>query len=288
MSRSRCQPFGRMVRAKGLLEQAADDWREDLNRLEALQAIADFDSSSEPGVWPQISKSALVADLRSKCEDPYRVYQGMTSLCGPAAIVFEFVERDPASYVTTCQTLYETGELVGATQTVSPSTTLLNSKVHKGISVADWLLMATMRETENAIFRIDADSGDVALGLTTPWEMKGWARELLGFRKLSYTSTAMWGEFDAMRRAETVRGASGLAFLLVTASMIEGTAEPLVAYPNHWVSFLGGLKIDDGVWYRWDSGHVDFSCYSWAASQAVSAGEGEFEDCLWGVVYAEL
>jgi len=256
--------------------------------LEALQAIAAFESSSEPGVWPQISKSALIADLRTKCEDPYQVYQGITSLCGPAAIVFEFVQRDSAGYVTTCQTLYETGELVGATTTVKPSATLLNSKVHKGISVADWLLMATMRETENAIFRIDADSGDVALGLTTPWEMKGWARELLGFRKLSYTSTAMWGEFEAIRRAKIVREASGLAFLLVTASMIKGTAEPLVAYPDHWVSFLGDLNIDDGVWYRWDSGHVSFSCYSWAAPKSVSAGEGEFEDCLWGVVYAEL
>ena len=63
-----------------------------------------------------------------------------------------------------------------------------------------------------------------------------------------------------------------------------GKPEPFVGYPNHWVSFLGNLHIDEGVWYRWDDGHIRFDCYSWGRTLHVNIGEGKFEDYMFGVV----
>ena len=56
----------------------------------------------------------------------------------------------------------------------------MRSKVKNGISVADWMLMATLRDTENELFPISGDSGNYVMGISTPWEMKGWIFELLG------------------------------------------------------------------------------------------------------------
>jgi len=66
-----------------------------------------------------------------------------------------------------------------------------------------------------------------------------------------------------------------------------GRPDPLIGHPNHWVTLTGGVKINEGVWYRWDSGHVEFDCYSWGDIFHVSLGEGAFEDYMWGVVTGE-
>ena len=51
--------------------------------------------------------------------------------------------------------------------------------------------------------------------------------------------TYFWGEYDAIRKAERVRNAGGVAFLLIDSAMV-GNPKPSVAMPNHWISFLGG------------------------------------------------
>lgn len=250
------------------------------------QAITRFETSPEPGVWPNIRKVDLLADIRKRTEDPYLVNQDGTPLCGPAAIVFELVSRQPSRYVEICQELYETGQFRSRTKEVKPSDTLLHSISHPGLAVADWMVMATLRDTENALFPVEASSGQFVMGISTPWEMKGWTFEILGFDKVEYESTYTYGEFDAMRKAEGVRNRGGVALLMINSAMLGGSA-PTIAIPEHWVSFLGDLSIDNGVWYRWDSGHIHFKCYSWGSSKIVDLGEGPFEDYMWGGVTGE-
>ena len=99
------------------------------------------------------------------------------------------------------------------------------------------------------------------MGLTTPGEMKGWASELLCFDTINYDSTYFTGEFDAMEKAAQVRSAGGVAFLLVDAALVD-EKEPVVATPNHWVSFLGDLDITGD-----DERHIRFKCYSWGGDR---------------------
>lgn len=242
-----------------------------------------FESSQTPGKWPYITKSELLADIKLKIANPFNINQGSTPLCGPASILFELVSRHPEKYVAICRELYETGKFTARTKAVQPSSTLLNSRVRSGISVADWMVMATLRDTENALFPVDSNSGDFVTGLSTPWEMKGWTFEILGYTNVSYESTFIYGEFEAMRQAKKIRDQGGVAFLMIHAAMV-GNPAPAVSVPNHWVSYLSNLQIDDGVWYQWDSGHIKFNCYSWGQNKFVNLGEGPFEDYMFGVV----
>lgn len=246
-------------------------------------AINKFEVSTRPGVWPYITKNFLLADIRRNVADAFNVAQGRTTFCGPAAIVFELVSKQPHRYIGICQELYETGKFQARTKPVEPSKTLLNSRIHSGISVADWMLMAALRDTENALFDVDACSGEFVQGITTPWEMKGWTFEIMGYDNVEYESTYIHGEFEAMGKAKKARNHGGVAFPMIHSAML-GQSEPTVAYPNHWVSFLGGLVIDEGVWDILDTGHIKFDCYSWGRKCHVDLGEGPFEDYMWGVV----
>ncbi|MUT68751.1 hypothetical protein [Paenibacillus sp. NEAU-GSW1] len=247
------------------------------------EQLQSFEKSTATGVWPNIVKSELIADIKLKIANPFKIDQASTPLCGPASILFELVSRHPAKYVAICRELFETGKFTARTKIVKPSSTLLNSRVRSGVSVADWMLMATLRDTENALFPVEANSNDAVTGLTTPWEMKGWTFEILGFSNVAYESTYVYGEFEAMRKAKQIRDQGGVAFLMIHAAML-GNPDPAVGYPNHWVSYLSNLKIDEGVWYSWDSGHINFDCYSWGSKKSVNLGEGPFEDYMFGLV----
>jgi hypothetical protein len=264
------------------------------------EALTRFETSAKSGVWTHIAKANLLEDIKKKIANPFLIQQKTTPFCGPAVIVFELVSRQPHKYVDICKELYETGQFKGRTKTVKPSQKLLKSKVRKGITVADWMVMGAMRDAENGLFPVEASSYSI-VGITTPWEIKGWTSEILGYNKVEYERTYIAGEFEAMKVAKKVREQGGVAFLMIHSAML-GHPEPLVSFPNHWVSFLGNLVIDDGSLWSWDSGHIKFNCYSWGETRLpkgehddppdgvfpVNIGEGPFEDHFWGCVTGKM
>jgi hypothetical protein len=70
------------------------------------QLLNEFEKSSAPGVWPNIDKTQLIDDIRAILANPLRVNQGRAPLCGPAAIVYELVRREPSRFVRICRSLY--------------------------------------------------------------------------------------------------------------------------------------------------------------------------------------
>ena len=246
-------------------------------------ALNRFRQSSRPGVWRNIPKQRLVTDIERTIDWPLSVSQDGVPLCGPAAVVYELVRKNPARYVEICQSLYENGYFQGREERVEPSETLRNSRKHSGMSPADWMLCASMRDVANEIFDVEESSGEFVMGLSTPWEMMGWTEDLLGYDNVDYESTYFYGEFKAMQKAHGAVQRGGVAFLMVHGDIVNSRA-PSFGYPNHWVSYLGGLDIDEGVWYIWDSGRIHFRCYSWGREMKVNISEGPFEDGFWGVV----
>lgn len=176
------------------------------------EALRGFEESTQSGVWPYILKAELLGDIRRTVANPFNVAQERTDLCGPAAIIFELVTKQPSRYVNICRALYETGEFTSRTKIVRPSSTLLTSRVPSDITLADWMLMACLRDTENALFPVEASSSPIAMGITTPWEMKGWVFEILGYDTAEFESTAFYAEFEAMRKAEAARNQGGVPF----------------------------------------------------------------------------
>ena len=250
------------------------------DRVEAeLQA---FEASTADGVWSRIDKAALIADVRATIADPVsEVYQSSSSFCGPTAIVVELVSRMPLRYVRLCRSLYETGSFAGRSCTVTASDGLRDTSAGQGMSLADWMLIATMRESENAVFGVDPDAGTALggiQGLTTPWEMRGWVSEILLEQNTAISTTFLWGEMDALRYAEEVYEADGVAFLLIHDALLDKTDDESTVppWPTHWVAYRGGLTEADA--------RVGFWEYSWGSVDWVAKTPDRLESCLFGIV----
>jgi hypothetical protein len=237
----------------------------------AWQALEAFRIHSSPTqVWPRLSKATLVDEIVQRLKDPFCINQRSEPLCGPAAIVFELRRKRPDRYVSFCQALFEQGGFSGATTWVEAEGDLRQRVAPGTMAQVDWMLMATMRDAENLLFDVDPDSSFQAVaGMTLPWAMEGWARELLGCSTVEFTSTEVWGEEDALVEArDTVQG-GGVAFLCINAELVDNrcSSAPWNFWPNHWVALLGNVSIQDGGWYwdwgpRYREGHYYFYMYS--------------------------
>jgi hypothetical protein len=256
--------------------------RSDLTPQSMLEwTLAGFESSSAPGVWPQIDKAQLVADVRATVADPEgQVYQAEAQFCGPTSIAVELARQQPRRYVRLCQELFETGGFVSRTKTISASEALRAQPPGEGMSPADWMLVATMRDEENAVFPVegDADGIDASIqGMTTQWEMDGWTGEVLFKDQTEISTTFVWGERDAIAYAEQVWASGGVAFLMIHSDLLlrpDEDTDPLL--PDHWVVYRGGLSVTDD--------RIGFSVWSWARRYDVDLPTGRFEDCMYGIV----
>lgn len=254
---------------------------------QALQATLDFEQSTARGVWPNVDKNQVLADMRSRINDPFQVNQGGQPFCGPAAILFELIRKNPLYYVQICRSLFETGSFQARSRRIQASTRLRQSGGRLRMAQADWMVLATLRESENFIFPVDANAPEIIRnlsGMTKSWEMKGWVGEVLGYRYLKYKHTYIYGEFDAMSEAAEVIAAGGVAFALITAEGLLSNKPPLLPYPSHWVALLGNMSIQEAQLWQHGSGHISFDIYSWAKKMHVDVDEGPFEDYFWGIV----
>ncbi|NEU73221.1 hypothetical protein PI95_011765 [Hassallia byssoidea VB512170] len=250
-------------------------------------AIADFEKSNVPGVWATLDKNQVLADMRSRVLDPFLVNQGGQPFCGPASILFELIRKQPLRYVQICRSIFETGGFQGQTTRIKASQTLVKSRGRLRLSQADWMVLATLREAENSIFNIEVESPDIIRnlsGMTKSWEMKGWTREVLGYRKVKYIHTYLFGEYEALNEASAVIDSGGVAFGLITASGLLGGKKPFLPYPNHWITILGNISFKGGSWFDQESGRVSLDIYSWAKKFHIDLDERPFEDYFWGVV----
>lgn len=55
--------------------------------------LAEFEKSNTPGVWSNLDKNQILADMRSRILDPFQVNQGGQPFCRPTSIFFELVHR---------------------------------------------------------------------------------------------------------------------------------------------------------------------------------------------------
>ena len=113
--------------------------------------------------------------------------------------------------------------------------------------------------------------------MTTPWEMEGWTSEILLKQNTAISTTFVWGEMDAIRYAEQVFAAGGVAFIMIHDVLLSDDDDSFVPpWPTHWVVYNGGLQ-------EWDD-NLAFEVYTWGRTQTVSKSVDRFESCMFGIV----
>ncbi len=259
---------------------------------QATLALDNFEKSTKAGVWANLDKKTVIADMRSRLADPFQVNQGGQPFCGPASILFELVRKQPLRYVQICQSLFETGSFQAKTRRIDTSPRLRTSRGRLRMAQADWIVLATLRDAENLIFSVDPEAPDILrnlAGITKSWEMQGWTREVLGYPKVERTITYIYGEVTALQRAAQIVAAGGVAFALVTTQGLLQGKPPLLPYPDHWVTLLGNISIKAASKFA-DLGSTHLSCdlYTWGEKRHIDVDQSPLESCFWGIITGEF
>jgi len=255
----------------------------DLMKLqEAEAAIAAFERSPVPGVWPFLDKAMLITEMRQRLQHPTAVCQGGQPFCGPASVLFELVRKQPQRYVEICQTLFLTGGFQGKNSFIAASDQLRrDSYGNLRMSQADWMVLATLRDVENILFPVDPDAPELIrslAGMTKSWEMKGWIQEILGYSNVDYHHAYLLNDLSAMKAAEQAIQQGGVAFALITAEALLEDKPPKIPFPSHWIALLGNLAIEP------DS--IGFNLYTWSKQMRLEVDIPTFRKYFWATVTA--
>lgn len=262
----------------------------DPKRIEAAQqAIAAFEQSKLEGVWTALNKPQAIAEMRSRISNPFSVNQGQQPFCGPASVVFELVRTNPVRYVEICRNLFEIGGFHGHTKWIPASERLRQCQGELQMPQVDWMILSTLRETENLLFPVEPDAPEIIRnlgGMTKSWELKGWVREVLGYRQIQYIHAYLMGDLRALRRASEAIAAGGAAFALVTAEGLLTQTPPLVPYPSHWIALLGDISIQPDTSSHSNRAQIGLDVYTWGRKMHIDIDERLFKNYFWGVVIA--
>jgi hypothetical protein len=245
-------------------------------------SIDAFATSSKKSLWPALNKDVLIGEMRARIRDPFQVNQGGQPFCGPAAVLFELVRRNPPRYVEICQSLFENGYLPGTTQRIQSSTRLRQAtQGNLHMPDVDWMVLATLREAEITIFPVEPNAPLIIrnlTGMTKSWELIGWVKELLGYRNVKYNHAFLFSDLPAMQETDAVLKAGGVAFSLITAEGLLNDRYLSFPLPNHWIALLGGVNNDGS--------RVSCDLYTWSKKYNLNTGVRTFKRYFWVSVTA--
>ncbi|AFY96562.1 hypothetical protein Cha6605_5705 [Chamaesiphon minutus PCC 6605] len=262
------------------------------NDLRLDERLAKFAESPQTGVWNHLDKWQLIEDVRDRLTNPYQIQQGEQPFCGPAAVVFELIRKQPDRYIDICQSLYEYGSFDGYTKKIVASGRLCRSYGNLRMPQVDWMLLATLRDCANKIVPVHPKAPRLLRelgGITKPWEINGWVRELLGYSQTKSHPTPLSGEFRALQEADNTIKAGGVAFGLINSQGLLGNNSFIASrfhrvFPNHWVTILGNISIEAPTKITKNKqSRVQFDMYSWGRKIHVNTDASTIKDFFWGV-----
>ncbi len=110
------------------------------------------------------------------------IAQRGASLCGPAAFMFITARHHPERYYRFATTLFETGDAKLGELRIKPGEDCRAYSPGAQIAAVDWVTLAGIRDSENAVFDYD-DIDDAFAGITLPGELASWMRKA-GYKKV--------------------------------------------------------------------------------------------------------
>jgi hypothetical protein len=276
--------------------------RSDLNTITTIdprldERLAQFARSSQTGVWNHLDKRQIIADIRDRLINPFQIKQGEQPFCGPAAVVFELIRKQPDRYIDICQSLYEHGSFDGYTKKITVAGRLCRSYGNLRMAQADWMLLATLRDCANTIVPVHPKAPRLIRefgGITKPWEINGWVKELLGYAQTRSHPTILSGEFRALQVADETIKSGGVAFGLINSEGLLGNHSFLMSrfhriFPNHWVTILGNISIEPSTKITKNKhSRIQFDMYSWGRKIHVNTDTATIKDFFWGVAVGKL
>lgn len=209
----------------------------------AEELVRQFASRPGGGVFKRISRAKVADGLVVRVYNPSAIHQKVSSLCGPAALLFDLASRDPIAYVTYVIALYEHGKARIRDIEIVPGTDLKDYDPGNRVEASDWIALASLRDSENYFFDYQ-DATDEFAGITLPGELEDW------FRKVGYAEVVNDARVIVDQEEENILRANGYfqrgfrVCLFIHSNMLNKSTESSGSVtPDHWVVQTSAVTI---------------------------------------------
>lgn len=257
--------------------------------------------------------SEIVEKLNARIANPALIDQKYTPLCGPAAFMYCLANEYPEVYRNYVMDLAIHGEARIGNLQVKPSQSCLQETADNLISLAiqpvDWIALASLRDSSNAVFPVTASS--TLAGVTLPAALAGWFEATGLFSSGVNNTSVMNGKaLNVLIEANSRHRNGAWVCLFVRSAIIGGggsigidkiggnTPKTWLGSPDHWIVLRSAMqlgrqcnlmppsancprqnKLEDAALY--------FQFYSWGEVRTLSrARAAEFLPYFYGYVSA--
>ena len=241
----------------------------------AQQWVADLGTGTAQA-FPNIKRADVVNGLNDRLAKPSRIDQSNTSLCGAASLMYTLARLKPEVYAQYVTELYTTGETKLGTHSVKPGPDCkrYSATTTSGIHPADWVALASLRDSENDTFVYDSPSAEVG-GITMPGDLLDWFK-YAGFSKDSNVTNLVWTKDESdLKTASSKFSLSQTVCLFINANLLQHP-DSGSAFPDHWVVLESPVSITKG--------NVDLTVYTWGGTQQVSLPVSKFCTNFYGFI----
>lgn len=230
-------------------------------KADAHQAVDNFRKSAGKQAWPNLDRSTIADGLDQRIDSPSIINQSVLNACGPAAIVYMLASNNPIRFVEIVQALFETGSASLGGEILSSGSDLRKNTSPAKMAQVDWMLMSSMRDSENAIFDFEGDTNEDFSAITTPGDLTHWMKSILKCQNVSWQSAYTFSELDVIRKAGVAASTGKNVALLIDAAMLNNQPkEGKIGYPDHWVVLKSPVvEIPGGK----QGDKIQFSVWTW-------------------------
>lgn len=225
----------------------------------AYARVDTFAAGSGAGAFKRISRARVAAGLRLRLADPDGINQGPSSLCGPSVLVRAVAATDPLGYATFVISLYETGHGQIGDLKVNAGSDLLDYDPTNMPEPADWIPIASLRDSENWFFDYQNPDNMVG-GITMPSAVESWFKKVGFHEVINETNVAFTKNEESLRRASELWSKNYWVCLFVNDDMVSDQIADVRSRsltPSHWIALTSAVTIAP------DKSSVSFTVFTW-------------------------
>ena len=216
--------------------------------MSALTRIADFAAGSGTSAFPAFTRATIVAGLRERVADPTKIDTTSVNLCGPAALFYCLAKDNPDLYVQYVVDLFTKGEANIGKLKVKPGRDCRNARPDTSqIAPVDWIALASLRDSENAILDYESIDDTVA-GATMPSGLAAWFTACGYSQVRNDTNVFICKGRGAIDTAHQLRLQGRRVCLFICDNMLYRDHDTdLSLHPDHWVVLESPASVVNGT-----------------------------------------
>jgi len=221
----------------------------------AKAVVRAFAARTGGGVFTHLARGDVANGLLARVDHPDLIAQAGSSLCGPAAVTFNLARRDPVVYVAFVIALYEKGEAHLRQLKVKPGQDLRAYDPQGKINPADWIALASLRDSDNWFFDYQSVDNEFA-GITLPSHLEAWFKKI-GFSTVVNETNLVFDKGEAnLREAARLYKDDYWVCLFINAQLLYAADQTSGSFvPNHWVVLQSDVTFSGTA--------VAFDVYTW-------------------------